>query len=457
MFRVGYSVVWVYVGIVTLIVVLSGCQSLARYEIALNEVSDAVQAGQLDDALSLHESRHASAKELLYFLEAGELYWLKGDHGQALKLWRAADQLVQDWEQLARLDATLITQDIGSVLINDKVRSYQGHDFEKVMLTTRIALTYLMMGDVDSARVAIKATHEREAVIEGFREQQALFLSQEDGTKNARRIEDLNWYPIEVIDVPELSSLRNSYQNAFSHYLAGFIYEQLNEPSLSAPGYRKAIELRSNHSVLDAGLMGLEERLKRPANDGYTDLLVVFEEGLSPVKTSIEITELITHNDSTMYVPFSLPVYGARSELPQPRVAAADSIIEFSSDIVDIDLMSRRSLKDEMPSIIARGVLRSGLKVAMQIAADELDESGVVGDLVALASIAAESADDRSWRLLPGRIGLGRVHMQRGTHHIELQSGSSSWSMDVVVDGKYMLLFVRRVGARWYVKQVSFN
>jgi hypothetical protein len=47
--------------------------------------------------------------------------------------------------------------------------------------------------------------------------------------------------------------------------------------------------------------------------------------------------------------------------------------------------------------------------------------------------------------------------MHRGAHHIEFRSGSSSRSMDVVVDGKYMLLFMRRVGAQWYVKQVSFD
>ena len=453
---VTYLMLLRLIGIFVSACVLGGCQSLSRYEVELNQVSDAVLSGQLDDALGLHERRHVTANQLLYFLEAGELYWLKGDYDQALKLWRAADLLVQAWESLARLDTGLITQDVGSVLINDKVKSYQGYDFEKVMLTTRIALTHLMMGDVASARVAIKSTHEREAIIEGFRERQALLVSQEDAQKSYR-IEDLNGYPVETSDAPELSGLRNSYQNAFSHYLAGFIYEQLNEPSLSAPGYRKAIELRSNHPVLRAGLMGLEERIKRPDDDGYTDLLVVYEEGLSPSKISIEINGLVVHNGGITYVPFSVPAYGARSELPQPSVIVAGDVIEFSPDIVDIDLMSRRSLKDEMPGIITRGVLRSGLKVSMQSAADELDDSGVVGDLVALAAIVTESADDRSWRLLPARIGLGRVLMHRGAHHIEFRSGSSSRSMDVVVDGKYMLLFMRRVGAQWYVKQVSFD
>ena len=38
------------------------------------------------------------------------------------------------------------------------------------------------------------------------------------------------------LDAPEVVSLKNSYQSAFSHYLAGFVYEALGEKDLAAPG-----------------------------------------------------------------------------------------------------------------------------------------------------------------------------------------------------------------------------
>ena len=45
-------------------------------------------------------------------------------------------------------------------------------------------------------------------------------------------------------------ALKNGYQNALSHYLAGFMYEVLGESGLAAPGYRKAIELKPETGVL---------------------------------------------------------------------------------------------------------------------------------------------------------------------------------------------------------------
>jgi hypothetical protein len=38
-----------------------------------------------------------------------------------------------------------------------------------------------------------------------------------------------------ALDAPEVVSLKNSYQSAFSHYLAGFVYEALGEKDLAAP------------------------------------------------------------------------------------------------------------------------------------------------------------------------------------------------------------------------------
>ena len=64
---------------------------------------------------------------------------------------------------------------------NDKVRPYEGHDYEKVMLLTNIAFNYLSMGDYENARVAIKQTHELEAVIAEIRSKETAKVEQEAG------------------------------------------------------------------------------------------------------------------------------------------------------------------------------------------------------------------------------------------------------------------------------------
>ena len=152
----------------------------------------------------------------------------------------------------------------GSYVISDKLRPYQPHDYEQVMLLTYMSLNYLAMGDFDRARVAIKQTHELEA-----RDRASARPADRGGARRRRgkrgarpSFKELNGYPIETIDNPEVNALRNSYQSALAHYLAGFIYEALGEPSLAAPGYRLANELQPE----PAGARGGARRPRRSAS-----------------------------------------------------------------------------------------------------------------------------------------------------------------------------------------------
>src|SRR4029079_10905775 len=116
------------------------------------------------------------------------------------------------------------------LMLNDKSRPYEGHDYEKVMLTTRVALNFLAMGDFDNARVAIKQTHEREAVIADLRAKEVREIERDTGKRGAQTsFKELNGYPVQTIDNPQVNALKNSYQSALSHYLAGFIYEAQSE------------------------------------------------------------------------------------------------------------------------------------------------------------------------------------------------------------------------------------
>ena len=114
---------------------------------------------------------------------------------------------------------------------------------------------------LDTARIDIKRTHEREAIIAEFRAKQTEEAEAKAKEKGAQvKTAELQGYPTETLNDPEVLGLKNGYQNALSHYLSGFVYEALNEPSLAAPGYRQAIQLRPGSTVLEAGLEGLDQR-----------------------------------------------------------------------------------------------------------------------------------------------------------------------------------------------------
>ena len=107
--------------------------------------------------------------------------------------------------------------------------------------------------------------------------------------------------------IPQVNALRNSYQSAFSHYLAGFVYEALGEPSLAAAGYRQAIELHPNVPALEQALAGLDLRVAAP-DDGKTDVLFEIETGLVPARVSRQFSLPIPINGRWVLVSASFPV-----------------------------------------------------------------------------------------------------------------------------------------------------
>jgi hypothetical protein len=202
-----------------LTITLSGCSAMRSYDDELKQTIDLVGQGQIDQALTQHESNTGSDPDLLYYLEKGELLRLKNLYKDSAGVWLLADQKINEWENEAKIRAVAILENLGTVVLNDKTRRYDGHDYEKVMLSTRLALDHLLSGDWNSARTEIKKTHEREAVIAEINAKDTEALEQESKDKGiATTFKDLNGYPVETLNAPEVTALKNGYQSAFSHY-----------------------------------------------------------------------------------------------------------------------------------------------------------------------------------------------------------------------------------------------
>ena len=334
---------------------------MRSYNSELTDTINLVSNKQTDQALKNLESNNAgSDKDLLYFFEKGELLRLNTRYEDSLSTWLEADHKVQEWESEAKIRMGQIAEDIGSVLVNDKVRRYDGHDYEKVMLSTQSTVDHLLQGDWDLARIEIKKTHEREAFIEELNAKETEQVEEQSKAKGVTAtFKTLNGYPVQSLDTPEVNNLKNGYQSAYSHYLAGFVYEALNELSLAAPGYRKAVELVPNNPQLEEGLAGLDNRIRK-RTPNQTDVLFAVESGVAPSLSSVTIPLPIMVSNIGV-VPISFPVINSD---PTRTIAPASLSLDGKQDlplttITSIDTMSRRALKDDMPGIIFRGVLRA--------------------------------------------------------------------------------------------------
>lgn len=422
---------------------LAGCSAFRSYDSELQETNRQLSAGNVDAALALLEKNNrGDDKDLLYYFEKGELLRSKGDLKGSQAAWRSADGVVYNWEESVKLDTDKYLSQFGSYLVNDKVRRYEGYDYEKVMLTTQMALNLLADNDFDGARTEIKKTHEREAVIAELRDKEYLKRELEAEEKGVRtEYKELQGYPVASLDAPEVVGLKNSYQSAFSHYLSGYVYEALGEKGLAAPGYRKAVELRPNTPLLERALLELDTHTGK-ADD--SDVLIVVQSGLAPARDSVRIPLPLPISGNLVITPLSFPVIkDDTSTVRFSQIYLDDQALGLTT-LNSTSAMSRRALRDDMPGIILRTTVRA---ITRGVTQKQLNDTNPLAGLaVGIASAIVESADTRTWRTLPDDTLVARVRLPKGEHHLTLPSSTGGNRVKVNIDRPYQVVSLRVVG-----------
>lgn len=443
---------WVAMAATALLV---GCANMKSHDELTSQVQAAQRAGGLDAALKTLEASatdEAQRTALLYNLERGELLRLNKRYEDSTHAFMIADNKVKEWEEAAKTSPDKLLGTLGAATISERLKVYEGQDYEKVWLTTRLALNRVAAGDLDTARVDIKRTHEREAVIAEFRAKETAAAeaeAKEKGVTSAGK--DINGYPVETLNDPEVLALKNGYQNALSHYLAGFLYEVMNESGLAAPGYRKAIELKPEAPVLEEGLRGLDDRTSftHRRKQQQTDVLFVVEAGDAPARKPKAFTLPVPTGGGIRTVSVSYPIIEPSKDALITDLMAADQLFKLDK-VVDVNVMARRALKDEMPGMVFRGITRAIVKGVLQ---DQLQKNaGMLGAVVGMVgSVVTEQADDRMWRNLPGRVYVARGYLPEGRHRVTL----AGKTFDVDVAGQYALVPVRLYGDMVIVGEVG--
>jgi len=436
---------------------LTGCGALRSYRAEMDKVLEHTANGDVRGAISvLDKNNRSSDKDLLYHVEMGELKRLSGDFTGSFEALQKADTKVLAWETAMKLDPTRAVGQTSSFLVNDRMRAYEGFDYEKVLITTRMAMDHLALGDWEKARVEIKRTHEREALIAEVKSREYQKVRKEAAGMEAQvSFREISGYPVAAILTPEVAALRNGYQNALSHYLAGFVYEALGEASLAAPGYRTAIELRSGQTALDDALGGLDARIGSQ-DDTDCDTLFIIETGVVPARQSrsFSLPIPIPAYGAFTYVQVSFPVLPPAPlgyQAPDVQIDGAGSLP--TAHILDLDAMARRALQDDMPGIMLRAFVRSATKAVAQYQlqrqlAQQRNGDDGLGAAIALIALqiggaVVEQADERGWRTLPSQVTIARARLPRGLHRVSVRSDNGSARFDVNLTASHALVSIR--------------
>ncbi|WKV83908.1 hypothetical protein LJJ44_22950 [Pseudomonas sp. B24_DOA] len=427
---------------------LAGCAAYRNYDLELEQTTEQLKQGNVAGSLALIEAHNPDEqKDLLYYFEKGAVLSAGGELPQSQAAWRSAEQMVIERQDTLETTGDKLLAAMGNhwgSIINDKLRRYDGYDYEKVMLTTQMALNQLAVNDFDGARADIKKTHEREALIARQRELEYERV-EEVAKKQGVRVhyKDLQGYPVVMLDAPAVIALKNGYQSAFSHYLAGFTYEALGEKNLAAPGYRQAIELRPDLPFFQQALRDLDS----PGLKGdESDVLIIVQSGLAPARSSLRVPYPVKLADGQVIVAnISFPVMVPDTSTPAFNQIGIDGRQKKLIAVNSITDMSLRTLRDDMPGIIQRTTYRAFLAADVQATDNRRDPSK--------ASYVThwdgfEHADTRTWRTLPNLTQVLRVRLRKGEHAITLPHINNAAPLKIRIDQNRQVITLRALGDR---------
>lgn len=369
----------------------------------MREVRGLYQAGRYELALqTLQKSKLKTQhrNRLLYHLELAMLYDRLGHLKKSRQEFFRAAQIAKE------LYTTSISREAATYVVSSDATEYHGEDYEKIFIHTMLALSYLKSNELQSALVEARRINLRLHA-----------LSRGHGDAHNRYHED-----------------------AFARYLAALIHESDGNNDSAYIDYRKAWQLyrgefkifndeivprqvavalyhlsRKGARKVDAELQQKLTRAERHGRRAQAEVVVIHQFGRIASKEARDFLFPI----GKQLVRFSFPVvvanstpYGRSGVIVKRKGHAARFIA--AEQMINLDQVARVALEDRRLRLTAKQVVRL---VAKGQLADQMHRR--LGTLAGVAfnvyAVATETADTRSWSLLPARIAVTRfaIHADR--------------------------------------------
>jgi len=393
-----------------------------------------VNRGKYEQALAVFpESSAKGSDELLILMERGTLLQAAGEFEASSKEFGKASEFIKDIENRAVISASQAASQTASLLVNEKVIPYEGQDFEKVMIRTLDALNYLMLGDLDGARVEIRNSYRIQQYLYDKHYKKLEKAKKDSGGVNLDdAIKGSSTGDIDLMK-QTASSVASIYQNAFAYYISSIVYELNNEQDESYIDLKKANQAVPNCRTVQNDLARLARYLgyrddvakwqsmygkTEPIPKDYIDIILIFELGIAPCRQEIKLTLPIP---SVGLMSAAFPVYEYTPSNVTAGYLSAGSKMAETSIVSDTDAIASRNLLDDYPILIAKQAARAAIKgTATREAGKQYGDWAQLA--VGIASAITEQADLRTWTTLPKQFQIARIFVPKGTAEVTVSA-----------------------------------
>ncbi len=451
---------------------LGGCATgsiFTSYPKQIQPIKVQLEAQQYTQAQVALDGRQDDADKILYLMERGRVAQLAGNTEVSIEDFKQVIDAFEENDEAAKISASGVTAQGVSLLTSDNAIPYAGEGYERVFVHQFQAMNYLMSGNLEAAMVEVRrANQEQQYELERFEDEVA------DAEENAREQMGENDGFMDSFASLQAAAgqVKNSFQNAYTFYVSGVLFEATGKPNNAYIDYKKALEIFPDNIYVQrdalrlAKSLGMREdyaRFKKEftdtssplqANEG--EIVLMFEHGFAPVKTSVDVSLIINNGVRSIAFPTYVEQWQAP---PLLNVSIADGAlmgkaIGETSPIVSVQALAAKALVERLPGMMVRQVLRI---VAKGKAAEQGGQ--VLGDFGALAinvlNMVTEQADRRSWLTLPHDAQILRSSLPEGQYQLQLQNGTAMGVMDIkVVPGRKTLIRVVATGSTFHTASI---
>jgi hypothetical protein len=346
--------------------------------------------------------------QVLYYLDKGMLSHYAED-------WSESSSLLQQGERAIEANfAVSISQEIGTYLVNDLSREYDGEDYEDLYLNVFNALNYYHRAKDDE-------TSLDEALVEIRRINNKL---KDLSVKYGTMISSLQKTALESnADIPANPETPREFSNsALARYLGLLFYRgagAMDDARIDRDGLKLAFADYPDvysHPVPSS----IDGELEIPP--GMARLNVLGFSGRLPVKTEETLRIPIGMN----WIKIALPVLTPRPSRIGSVQVIFDSGENFNLELLeDIGKVAETAFTRKQNVIYLRTIIRATVKGVSAAVLNAMSESGD-GENSALFSLlgvgaqifteASEKADLRSSRYFPGKVYAGGVNLEPGIY-----------------------------------------
>lgn len=464
-----------YLGFCVLLL-LSGCASTSTFRSYTSQLNPVIQNLRENKSLDLKTklaNKVNSGDKILYLMERGRIAQIQGDVDTSRTNFEAAIQAIKESDEKAVVSASGAAAQASAVMVNANAIPYNGDGYERVMLYLFQAMNYLAENDIEGTGVELRrANAEQEEALKRHEKEieQAKETARQNHVSDSAPDAVTNAY----MDMDRISGkVKNSFQNAYSFYLSGIVYEMLGQPNDAYIDYKKAIEIFPDNTYLQKDVIRLAKQLNMrddfdhfkylypkaietlPQNNANnSELILFFEDDFVAQKEQIKIPIPISTR-TVNFTAVAFPIYNIKSVSFSPIALSENGNLQGATEpICDVNALAVKSLKEKVPAIAIHCLISACAKAAVAKTAE--DKGGLIGSLCASAyNIFSENADLRSWVTLPADVQIMRISLSAGEHDFLLTHRDSGAFCNIKVDVKENsrnIIRVVRAGDKLYYR-----